>query len=349
MPRLLALEAGKPVLVEKPFAMNAGEASAIAGLAEAQGLFAMEAMWTRFLPHIVEIRGLLSEGALGEIVSVSADHGQWFAADRASRLFAPELGGGALLDLGVYPVSFASMVLGPPDRVAAVVDPAFTGVDGQVSMSFGYASGAQAVAGVHPAREDRRPEPRSSAPTRGSRSTAILPAELVRGDHPFGREEPARARPSGHGLRHQADEVARCIAAGLTESPVMPLAETVSIAATMDQVLATLASRPERTRVAAARSRLRIARSRGDLDGLVELDEACGARDLDDPQSGISSREPMSVLHREEEVVGAPGEQDRNLQVGSFAAAPSVSSTSPPARNLLAVSPDVGIPHRTAR
>src|SRR5436190_7059041 len=142
---LLALRAGKPVLVEKAFTMNAAEAEDLVATARAEGLFLMEAMWTRFLPHIAEIRRLLTEGALGEIVTVTADHGQWFARDPDFRLFAPKLGGGALLDLGVYPVSFASMVLGKPDRIVSLIGPAFTGVDGQTSMLFGYASGAQAV------------------------------------------------------------------------------------------------------------------------------------------------------------------------------------------------------------
>src|SRR5256884_927647 len=142
---LLALRAGKPVLVEKAFTMNATEAEDLVETARAEGLFLMEAIWTRFLPHIAEIRRLLAARALGDIVAVTADHGQWFAKDPDFRLFAPELEGGALLDLGVYPVSFASMVLGQPDRIVSLIDPAFTGVDGQTSMLFGYTSGAQAV------------------------------------------------------------------------------------------------------------------------------------------------------------------------------------------------------------
>ena len=97
----LALEAGKPVLVEKPFTMNADEARDLVRLAREKRLFLMEAMWTRFLPHMAEIRRLLEAGELGELVTVQADHGQWFVLDPAFRLFAPELGGGALLDLGV--------------------------------------------------------------------------------------------------------------------------------------------------------------------------------------------------------------------------------------------------------
>ena len=142
---ILALRAFKHVLVEKPFTMNAVEAREVVRVARENGRFAMEAMWTRFLPHVVVIRDWLARGALGEIVTVTADHGQWFAEDPEFRLFAPELGGGALLDLGVYPVSFASMVLGTPDRIVSMSDRAFTGVDAQTSMLFGYDSGAQAV------------------------------------------------------------------------------------------------------------------------------------------------------------------------------------------------------------
>jgi predicted dehydrogenase len=233
---ILALRAGKPVLVEKPFAMNAAEAEEIVAVAREEELFAMEAMWTRFLPHVEVIRGWLAEGKLGEIVTVTADHGQWFPEDRDFRLFAPELGGGALLDLGIYPVSFASMVLGTPNRIAAVVDPAFTGVDAQTSMAFGYASGAHAVLTC---------TLRAKSPTRA----AIVGTEArieVEGDFYapatvtlLPREgEPTRIESveEGRGLRHQADEVARRLAAGDLESPLMPLDESVAIMRTMDAV-----------------------------------------------------------------------------------------------------------------
>ncbi|HEV7974681.1 Gfo/Idh/MocA family oxidoreductase [Amycolatopsis sp.] len=234
---LLAFEAGKPVLVEKAFTMNAGEARDLVTKARAAGLFLMEAMWTRFLPHIAQIRRLIAEGVLGDIVSVSADHGQWFAKDPEFRLFAPDLGGGALLDLGVYPVSFASMILGTPDRVLTLSDAAFTGVDGQTSMLFGYAGGAQAIlsctsSAASPVRAaivgtDARIEIDGDfyAPT----SFTLIPRD----------GEPTRyAEPRvGHGIRHEADEVARCLREGLLESPLMPLDETISIMETMDKVL----------------------------------------------------------------------------------------------------------------
>jgi predicted dehydrogenase len=234
---ILALEAGKHVLVEKPFTMNAAEARDVVAVARERGLFAMEAMWTRFLPHVGVIRDWLGQGALGDVVTVTADHGQWFAEDAEFRLFAPELGGGALLDLGVYPVSFASMVLGPPSRIVSLSDPAFTGVDAQTSMLFGYDSGAQAVLTC---------TLRAKSPTRA----AIVGTDArieVDGDFYapacvslIPREgDPVTIESSheGRGLRHQADEVARLLAAGETESPLMPLDETISIMETMDTVL----------------------------------------------------------------------------------------------------------------
>jgi predicted dehydrogenase len=232
----LALEAGKPVLVEKPFTMNAGEARDLVDLARARNLFLMEAMWTRFLPHVRHIRELVPQ--LGDVVTVAADHGQWFAEDPAFRLFAPELGGGALLDLGIYPVSFASMILGPPERVAAMATPAFTGVDAQTSMLFGYASGAQAVltctlSAVSPTTAtivgtDARIE--VDGPFYAPASFTVIPREGERSRFEYVDE--------GRGLRHQADEVALRLEAGETESPLMPLDETVSIMTAMDEVLA---------------------------------------------------------------------------------------------------------------
>lgn len=239
---LAALHAGKPVLVEKPFTMDAAEAREVVAAARSSGLFCMEAMWTRFLPHVVEIREILASGELGELVSVSADHGQWFAEDPSFRLFAPELGGGALLDLGVYPVSFSSMVLGTPDRVVAIADQAFTGVDAQTSMLLGHPSGAHAILTC---------TLRAKSPTRAA-IVGTLGRIEVDGDFYAptcyevvardGQRRRVERAHEGRGLRHEADEVARCLQAGLLESPAMPLDETVSIMETMDEVRAQAAS-----------------------------------------------------------------------------------------------------------
>src|SRR3954453_1578512 len=235
---LLALDAGKPVLVEKAFTMNADEARDLVRVAREKQLFLMEAMWTRFVPHVREIRRLVADGALGELAVVMADHGQWFAPNPEHRLFAPELGGSALLDLGVYPVSFASMLLGTPTEIKAVIQPAFTGVDGQVAMAFGHANGAQAA-------------PHCTSAAKSPTWAAIVGTEarievegmfyapsrfkLISRD---GAVTEYREPHEGHGLRHEADDTPRCIAEGLLESPLMPLDETVSIMETMDAVLA---------------------------------------------------------------------------------------------------------------
>jgi predicted dehydrogenase len=240
---LLAIRAGRHVLVEKPFTMDARSAREVVAAARAAGVFCLEAMWTRFLPHSVRIRQLIADGAVGDLVTVSADHGQWFAPDAGHRLFAPELGGGALLDLGVYPVSWASMLLGRPSSVIATAEPAFTGVDAQTSIVLRHPGGAHAVltctlASATPCRsfiagtegvievESRFYAPTSFTLRRrdGLVERFDTPAELLTGP--------------GKGMRFEAAEVALRVRRGETESPHLPLDETISIMETMDAVRA---------------------------------------------------------------------------------------------------------------
>ncbi len=240
---LLALSRGKPVLVEKAFAMTAAEAREVVEASRHAGLFAMEAMWTRFLPHVVALRERVAAGVLGEVVLLVADHGKWFARDPASRLFAPELGGGALLDLGVYPVSFASMLLGPPSSVRSMVTPAFTGVDATTSILLGHPSGAQAaLTCTSSARSATRASVIGTEARLEVEGDFYAPSAfsvLARDGTPLERVE---GPVPGRGLQFQAIHVARCLEAGLTESPVMPLDETVAIMATMERVLSRAAS-----------------------------------------------------------------------------------------------------------
>jgi len=233
---MLAIEAGKAVLLEKPFTMDADEAWSLVSAARIRGVFLMEAMWARFVPHMVRVRALLAEGALGDVRLVIADHCQWFAGHPTHRLLAPELGGGALLDLGVYPVSFASMVLGSPARVTAVSEPTVTGVDATTSMLLQHDGGAHAVltttqSAVGPNRAaivgtEARLEIDSVfyAPT--SFTLTRRDGSVERFDEPH----------EGGGLRHEAAEVMACLRAGRLESDVMPLDETVAIMETMDEV-----------------------------------------------------------------------------------------------------------------
>jgi predicted dehydrogenase len=233
---LQAIAAGKAVLVEKPFTMDAAQANELIEAARGQGTFLMEAMWARWLPHMVEVRRILDSGVLGEIVSVTAEHGQWFEHDPEFRLFKPELGGGALLDLGIYPVSFASMVLGTPETITAVSSPAFTGVDAQTSMIFTY-GGAHAVLTTTSYALTE-----NAAAINGTEARLLIAGTFYRPssvrviDREQNEIERVEIAVAGNGLRFEAAEVGRCLRAGLTESPVLPLSETLSIMQTMDEV-----------------------------------------------------------------------------------------------------------------
>ncbi len=234
---LLALDAGKPVLVEKAFARSAAEAAEVVETARSRGLFAMEAMWTRFLPHVDVVRQVLESGTLGEVETVFADHGQPLYPDGPQRLADPRLAGGALLDLGIYPLSFASMVLGGIAQVRAsgVLTP--EGVDAQEAMT---AIGPRGGVGVLHATMTALTATVASVIGAAGRLDLSGPfyghatvRHTLRDGSEAGMWEPPTRE---HGLQYEACEVARCITDGRTESPLMPLDETVQIMATMDEV-----------------------------------------------------------------------------------------------------------------
>ena len=188
---------------------------------------------------MVRVREILAAGTLGELVYLTAEHGQWFADDPSFRLFAPSLGGGALLDLGIYPVSFAHMVFGAPSRITAVSDPAFTGVDRTTSAILQYDNGAHAVLTTSLAGASDNPavDPRHRGTPRARR--LVLHADVVPGR--LARRRGARvvhAAAGGRGMEHEAIEVGRCLRRGLTESPLLPLDETLAVMATMDEIRA---------------------------------------------------------------------------------------------------------------
>ncbi len=233
----LALENGKPVLVEKAFTMTEREASELVELASSRDLFLMEAMWTRCLPHIAVVKELISDGELGEIVAVEADHGQYFDYDPSSRWFNPELGGGALLDLGVYPVSFASMLLGEPASMLRMIDYAPTGVDQQMSIIFGYGGGEQAYLNT-----TTRAKTPTTATISGTKARIEIDGDFYAPSAFSLKTRDGSVRrfefsTQGRGLHYEATEVARCLRQGLKESPLMPLAESVSIMRTMEKLL----------------------------------------------------------------------------------------------------------------
>jgi predicted dehydrogenase len=233
---LLALGAGKPVLVEKAFTRNAAEAVEVVEAARSRGLLAVEAMWSRFLPHYDVVRRCLEDGLLGEVTAVQADHGQLLYPDGPRRLADPALAGGALLDLGIYPVSFAHMVMGAFTDVRATGTLAETGVDAGETIAV---TGPQGAIGTLSSTM------LSTTPCTASISGTAARLEIdgrfyqpsvVRLISRDGGEIDRYEPPSReHGLAYEAAEFARALTAGQTESGLMPLDETVRIMQILDE------------------------------------------------------------------------------------------------------------------
>ncbi|WP_225408888.1 Gfo/Idh/MocA family protein [Stigmatella hybrida] len=244
---LLCLEHGKAVLCEKPFTLDAQEGALIADKAREKGLFCMEAMWNRFVPIMRELDARLATGAIGEVRMLNASLGLPFAFNPHHRVFAPALGGGALLDLGVYPVSFALRLFGRPTRITSHAVLGETGVDEQVSILLDFPEGRQAtlstsvrnrlqndaaVFGTHGMLHLHEPlncpETLTHVPTRaiGGADTPLQPPHTL------------TRKVLGNGYAHEAAEVMRCMREGLLESPLMPLQETLLIMETMDAIQA---------------------------------------------------------------------------------------------------------------
>lgn len=232
---ILAIEAGKHVLVEKAFTLTQAEAQRVAYAAEAAGVVAMEAMWTRFLPHMVRLREILASGVLGEVRTVLADHTQALPTNPEHRLQNPELGGGALLDLGIYPVAFAVDVLGMPQGVHAHAALTPTGVDRQTAMILDYADGRQAV--LHTALDTAGPNRAAVIGTEGSIEidrTFYVPTSFTVRDREWNEIERYESDVEGRGMQFQAAEMERRIAGEAASS--LPLDETVAIMSLLDEV-----------------------------------------------------------------------------------------------------------------
>lgn len=234
---LLALENGTHVLVEKPFTLTGAEAASVRDAAAAHGLLAMEAMWTRHLPHMIRIRELVASGALGEIRTVFADHTQQISADPAHRLNALELGGGALLDLGIYPVSFVWDILGAPTTVTATARLGETGADTEVATIFTHAGGALSTT----LSSSRAAGPNTAhivgTDARIDIDRVWYNATSFRLTAPDGTViESFDSHIEGRGMQYQALAAERLIAAGERDSDILPLDETVAIMAAMDEI-----------------------------------------------------------------------------------------------------------------
>lgn len=232
---LLMLRAGKHVLCEKPFALDAGQAQRMIEEARARNLFLMEAIWSRFLPAYRSLVEVVGSGRIGEPVLVEADFGFRRAFDPDHRLFRADLGGGGLLDLGIYPLQLCTLLLGPVEHVAAEGVLGETGVDELVAAVLRHAGGRLGVI-----KAALQVNMACSARVAGSEGIIEIPAlmhcpEAIRVLSAAGIEE-IDGSYAGNGLRFEVDEVHRCLREGRTESDVMPLADTLALAKTLDEI-----------------------------------------------------------------------------------------------------------------
>ena len=232
---MLALEAGKPVLCEKAITLTAAEAAELVAVARGKRLFLMEAMWMRCNPTIRRLQQVLATGALGAVTQVRADLGFRVEKPPTDRLLDPALGGGALLDMGIYPLTFAHLFLGEPAHVGSAATLSDLGVDLNLALALAYDSGA--VASL------------TATMTAPSPRTASIATEVGRFDLPDSFHHPVTATWTsgehtetlgepliGGGLAHEAIEVIRCLRTGETESPLVPLDETVALMGLMDRI-----------------------------------------------------------------------------------------------------------------
>jgi predicted dehydrogenase len=249
---LLCLSAGKHVLVEKPFALNARQTREMIDLVRKKRLFLMEAMWTRYIPAMVQVRQWLASGEIGDVELVRASLSFMATYDPKHRLFAPELGGGALLDVGIYPISFSYMVLGEPKTISSTVTLGKTGTDDRSAYLFGYDGGKTAL--LYSAVQLSVPVEAEIFGTKGyirihepwfnprvltlaKPARPGVQARLIFEGNPFDRQT-VHVPTQGNGYNYEAVEVGRCLREGKLESDTMSLDESLRIMGTLDTLRA---------------------------------------------------------------------------------------------------------------
>lgn len=233
---LMCLERGKHVLCEKPFAINAREVEEMVQAARDADRFLMEAMWMYFFPSIQKTRELIRKGEIGEVRMVRADFAFRVNVGSKSRLMNPKLGGGALLDIGVYPLALAQIVFGEsPESITSTAHFSETGVDVQSGIVMKYAGGACAVLSC--SFESSMPQ---EAVIAGTEGTIRIPDEFSHSDALVlcreGNEKAMTFDRRGIGYYWEAEEAARCIRQGQTESEILPHSESLALMRTMDKI-----------------------------------------------------------------------------------------------------------------
>jgi predicted dehydrogenase len=231
---IMCLSGGKHVLCEKPFAVNRNEAEQMVAAAMTKKLFLMEAMWTRFLPVIREVRRLLAQGIVGDIRMITADFGFRADFDPQSRLFDPALGGGSLLDVGVYTVAWANMILNkPPSSLVSTASFAATGVDDQAATILRYDKGEIALLSSSLSAATA-----NEAGIFGTHGSIRIPSfwRAIRATVSGEKEKKISIPFRANGYEYEAEEVMRCVKEGKVESPTMPLADSLAILAILDEI-----------------------------------------------------------------------------------------------------------------
>lgn len=232
---MLCLSNNKAVLCEKPFTMNAREAAQVIALAREKKLFLMEAMWTRYMPALAEVRRIIASGEIGAVHQVSADFGFMATTDPAHRVNNPALGGGALLDLGIYPLSIATAILGPVKSVRAQAEMGPTGVDIQTGFTLIHAGGGMSTCSC--SLKARTPAELTVSGELGHvrMNTMFHRATSVT----VSTEKGTRTVSTpylGNGYVHEAIEAQRCLRARMLESPGMPPGETLALMGILDDI-----------------------------------------------------------------------------------------------------------------
>jgi predicted dehydrogenase len=233
---LMALRAGKGVLCEKAFTMNLREAEQVVTLARSKRLFLMEAMWTRYLPSFLETKRIIESGEIGKVRQVVADFGFTATSGPEHRIFNPELGGGALLDLGIYPLSIAAALLGPVQEIKAQAEMGPTGVDVQTGFTLKHEGGGMSVCSC--SFQARTPCELTVSGERGSvrMNTMFHRAKSITITLDNGYTRTIDTPYLGNGYVHEVMEAQRCWREGLLESPSMKLEETLALMGVMDEI-----------------------------------------------------------------------------------------------------------------
>lgn len=235
---MLCLRHDKAVLCEKAFALNLAQAREMVELARTRKVFLMEAFWTKFLPQYNAAMEIVRSGQIGEVKLIQSDFGFRAPEPRAQRLYDPALGGGSLLDIGIYPVFMAQSVLGKPTQVHAFITPYESGVDEQCVITMKFAGGALAVLSstfaVDTPVEAMIAGTEGRIVMRNRFHNALATVEVVAGGDIFKTIEVHRE--DGFGYQFEARHVNDCLRKGLTESPVMTHADTLMLMETLDRI-----------------------------------------------------------------------------------------------------------------